>query len=148
MEDFDQEKLRRSLKATEATERFVEEVVNMVQPTPAMSVEEVRSMVCEELGKRDPAAAERYETTRNLRVRMSDNLATGIAHLAEDSMAHLNVREGQPIEVIHGGRRVEMKAMIAPPGMRGIMLGTGDMEALDLEEGAKVAVRARETRSG
>jgi len=140
-EEFDADKLTASLRAAGAEERHVEEVVNMVEATPGMTVNEIRSLVSAELGRRDPAAAEMFDSTRRLRANLAENLASGMARLAEDDLAHLHVREGDRIDLVRGGRRVTLKATLAEEGVRGVVLGASDMEALGLGDGSKVAVR-------
>ena len=61
-EEFDRNKLEQSLKKAGAKEETIRRVAEAIKPREGMTTAEMRTNVINELKRRDPEAAKRYET--------------------------------------------------------------------------------------
>lgn len=156
IEPFDRSKLERSLRSAGADEATASEVALRVEGQLKVAgiratTREVRSLVMEQLARRDPDSADRYDGTRKLVVRPAVEATTGVARLPPGVVASMRLRNGGTLRMVVRGHwrnlGVEVNERTAILGDE-VRLNVADMRALGVRSGDRVLVTRLSRDSG
>jgi len=156
VETFDRSKLERSLRSAGADEATASEVALRVEGQLRVAgiratTREVRSLVMEQLARRDPDSADRYDGTRKLVVRPAVEATTGVARLPPGVVASMRLRNGGTLHLVVRGHwrilGVEVNERTAILGDE-VRLNVSDMRALGVHSGDRVLVTRLSRDSG
>jgi hypothetical protein len=140
LEDFDRNKLQRSVLNAGASEEVARRISERVQPTEGLSTDDLRRRVAEELLRESPTLSGAYMSTRRLRAHSIPDLSQGVARLHADHVRGL--RSGPEALLQNADKRAEVRLEPAA-GLerRAIGLSRADMDRIAAQEGSKVSVR-------
>jgi hypothetical protein len=140
-ERFDGEKLERSLHYLGLDKYTAREIAWKVPERNGITTNEIRSIIRDELRKRDGDAAELYKTTRHLPARRAMDTLRGCALLTAETMGVLRLESGDAIRISHGGRSHTVKAKKTQIDKHEIRLHAEDLRRLGVREGTRVRIQ-------
>lgn len=140
-EKFDTEKIERSLHYIGLDEITAREIAWKVPERDGITTDEIRSIVFEELKKRDPEAAERYLSTKRLVARTDIDAIKGIALLQKETMSRLNLNAGETIEVLLGERKHSLRAEHSQVHKDDVLLHEEDLKTIGAQIGTRIIVQ-------
>lgn len=140
-EEFNRQKLEKSITTAGVPENVAREIASAIDPNTTRTTDDIRRRVAEELRKRDPAVADRYELTRNLAARKAVDAAAGTAKLNLETIKALGASPGDQIVIEHHGITHTLRAEPAPVERWEMHLHENDLNKLGATDGAKLAAR-------
>ena len=144
-EPFDRKKIARSMRAAGASARMASEVAKAIETDGSCATTmDVRAMVMDELGARDPAAASLFAATRRPVVRRAIEAVAGIARLPSDMASSMGLAPAEPVEITTDARvgtlMTELNVRTAIRGNE-VRLNAADLLAFDVEDGDRALMR-------
>jgi len=139
-EDFDRNKLERSLLNAGASADVAKRVSERIKLSEGLSTDDLRMRVAEELLKENAALSGAYLSSRSLIVRTGSDLTPGNAGVHTEHTRGLRPNPGAVL--FSANKRAEVRLQHVPSASpREIHLSKADMDGLGVQEGSRIAVR-------
>jgi hypothetical protein len=106
-----------------------------------MSTDEIRRMISITLRSKDNECADAYSEQRRLRIQKVNDVKKGTIHLDGRTMSDMNLKPGDPLEIVVGKRIEKMNAQRSDGTGMTACLNEDDIRCLRLREGNRILVR-------
>jgi hypothetical protein len=141
-EDFDIEKLERSIILAGASRDSAREISRRIEAKDGISSQELRRLTARELEKERADLAQNYLSTRNLRAIRTSNVAEGVARVNRQMLEKIGASADQPARFSAGKNQLKMRLEEITSGAdRDVQLSDSDMRRLGIEDGSRISVR-------
>lgn len=140
-EEFNREKLRKSIRSAGASEDTSREIAARIVVSEGVNTSQIRSVVAEQLEKRESQACRRYRGTRSYVAKVGSGLEKEFVQLRADMMEELEARPGDTLELISSDKTQRVTAVESSLDKREMHLDNEILSALGVPEGTRVCVR-------
>jgi predicted transcriptional regulator with HTH domain len=140
LQDFDQDKLEKSMLDAGATPQLAKQISSRVQPSEGLSSDDLRRRVSEELLRENTYLAGAYLSTRRFTVKNDPSLVSGIVRMDAEHFNGISASANAILYAETNKTEVHLQAIQGmDPGE--IQMSFADMDKLHVSDGSCVAVR-------
>jgi arginine/ornithine N-succinyltransferase beta subunit len=141
-EEFDREKLKRSIRSAGASEDASREIAERISVSEGVNTKQIRGVVTEQLENRDSESCSRYQNTRRYLAKVGDpGLEKESVRLHADMMEELKARPGDTLEVMASDKAERVRVAESSLDKRELHLNNETLNALEVPEGTRVSAR-------
>lgn len=140
-EEFDREKLRKSIRRAGTSEEFSREIAERIRVSEGVNTSQIRGVIAEQLEKRESEACRRYQGTRRYVARIGSGLEKESVQLRPDMLEELKARPGDTLELMASDKTQRVEAVESSFDKREMHLSSETLSGLGVPEGTRVCAR-------